>query len=511
MARDLVSATRRLPPQRGLGLRVASDDEQRGAHADAIEEVEEARHRRAIDPVAGRPHDPVPREMRVHGVDVHAHVCRRTRHARAPSLTSRTRSRNPAPAAMKALRSIAINLALLIASPILLFGMIEAGLAFLYPQLPRYSGLFRRADENIGAYMARENAVATEFSPEFGEVEVRTNSAGLRDHRDYGPKAADEYRILGLGDSFTWGYGVPYDATFLRRLELRLNGGTDGRIRVVKAGIPGFGTREEYLMLEHYGLAYQPDVVLLAFIGEDMMTNERPNALAQIRQKTSIFDVVHARSLEQLEWQLRDSSHLYNLLISFAGRGPALRWFVRHKAEDSFLLRDYPEHWQRLWETAEGYLDRIRTVLEARGTPLVVLVIPQRIQLLVDRLALEPDRFDARKPGELVAGWAARHDVPVLDLFPRFRDAGARRELYFPIDGHLNADGAGVVAGALFEFLAAHRLTGWTAQAAVQPPELGEGAQDHARVSARGDAAHSRIVVDGSLDDAVAASDQLRQ
>lgn len=353
----------------------------------------------------------------------------------------------------RTVRSVAVNALLLFLSPLVLLGLLEGGLALLWPQLPRFSGLFRVPNHQIGAWTARPNAIATEFSPEFGTIEVATNGRGFRDHRDYGPKPAGTFRILALGDSFTWGYGVAYEETYLRLLERRLNGNGRAPVEIVKAGIPGLGTRQEMGVLQHYGLSVEPDLVVLGFIGEDMLNNAAPNALSQIRHERSMLNVARARSMEQLEWELRHSSHLYNLLISLSQRGPGLRWFVEKKAEDSFLLRTYPEKWTRLWQTTEGLLDEMHATLAARHIPLVVFVIPQRIQLLVERFGLDGNRFEPDKPGRLLREWGGPRGVPVLDLLPRFRDAATSQELYFPIDGHINAAGAAVVADALHAFL----------------------------------------------------------
>ena len=46
----------------------------------------------------------------------------------------------------------------------------------------------------------------------------RQTLQGLRD-RDYGPKLPDEYRVLLIGDSFTFGHGLETEETISRQLE----------------------------------------------------------------------------------------------------------------------------------------------------------------------------------------------------------------------------------------------------------------------------------------------------
>ena len=90
------------------------------------------------------------------------------------------------------------------------------------------------------------------------------NSRGLRD-RDYPfKKPADVTRILVLGDSFTWGYGVADDEIFTEVLETRL-AESAAEYEVINSGVSGWGTDQEYLFLVNEGFRYAPDIVVLAF------------------------------------------------------------------------------------------------------------------------------------------------------------------------------------------------------------------------------------------------------
>src|SRR5262245_60753707 len=53
-------------------------------------------------------------------------------------------------------------------------------------------------------------------------VPVSVNRLGLRDREVSVPKPAGTFRILGVGDSVTFGYGVRVEDTYLRILEDRL-------------------------------------------------------------------------------------------------------------------------------------------------------------------------------------------------------------------------------------------------------------------------------------------------
>jgi hypothetical protein len=96
-------------------------------------------------------------------------------------------------------------------------------------------------------------------------VKVGINSDGLRD-RDYPvERVPGKHRMLVLGDSFAWGYGVEQNERFSEVIE---NSRPDWEI--INAGVSGYGTDQEYLYYKLRGSKYRPDVVLVLFFGNDL-------------------------------------------------------------------------------------------------------------------------------------------------------------------------------------------------------------------------------------------------
>lgn len=76
------------------------------------------------------------------------------------------------------------------------------------------------------------------------------------------PKASDEYRVLLIGDSSTWGFLLPPEETLsaqLNRLDLTLPDGR--RVRAYNLGYPVMSLTKDLLLLS-YGMRYDPDLVV---------------------------------------------------------------------------------------------------------------------------------------------------------------------------------------------------------------------------------------------------------
>ena len=101
-------------------------------------------------------------------------------------------------------------------------------------------------------------------APEY-TVQVDFNPMGLRDPRQSYAKPPGTFRILALGDSFVEAAQVQANETVTARLEAMLGTTTSRPVEVINGGVLGYGTTQEYLLLDLEGPKYQPDLVLLFF------------------------------------------------------------------------------------------------------------------------------------------------------------------------------------------------------------------------------------------------------
>lgn len=95
------------------------------------------------------------------------------------------------------------------------------------------------------------------------------NSKGLRDREYPYQKPAGTKRILVLGDSYTWGYGVANDEIYTEVLEQSLQK-KHPHYEVLNGGVSGWGTDQQYLFLITEGLKYSPDLVIVAHFINDL-------------------------------------------------------------------------------------------------------------------------------------------------------------------------------------------------------------------------------------------------
>lgn len=276
------------------------------------------------------------------------------------------------------------------------------------------------------------------------DVEIRANRRGLRDHEPEA-KAPGAFRILGLGDSFAFGWGVPLEASFFKRLKPLLDGSHPGaNHEVVSAGIPGYGTCEALRLLKSVGLGYEPDLVILAFYeGNDYLNN------ASAPRRRAVVDG-------------------YLTDLKPAGSGGRLRLVVRHSA----LLTLLDDQWSRLGEKrafrasvekTKALLVEMKTVLAERSVPLVVVFIPDQdpaayarppLLRLTDRLLRGEDVF--RQRGEM-AEFCQEQGIGFCRLSPRFEDAPGAVGLRLSLeDSHFNAEGHRLAAEEIHAWLTAH-------------------------------------------------------
>lgn len=193
----------------------------------------------------------------------------------------------------------------------------------------RYAALLKQKVADERSHIHKSNTVATIMGQE-----VRINTKGLRD-RDYPyTKNNSTYRILSIGDSFTFGFGVPQDNNFSKLLEKHLNKtnlitkNMPYRYEVINAGVGNYNTLQELAFLKLEGHNYKPDHILLNFYLNDGEKTQKYNNnilsqfsasyifLSSIRYKiASIMDIKNSYHTHYSSLYKGDNWVAYQILL----------------------------------------------------------------------------------------------------------------------------------------------------------------------------------------------------
>jgi hypothetical protein len=113
--------------------------------------------------------------------------------------------------------------------------------------------------------------LAPDLSVMFMGAPLTTNSRGFRGRERPTKKPDGTLRILGIGDSVMFGWGVADDESYLAILERLLNEApVEWRFEVVNMAVPGYNGVMEVEALEEKGLKLDPDIVVVGFVGNDL-------------------------------------------------------------------------------------------------------------------------------------------------------------------------------------------------------------------------------------------------
>ena len=265
-----------------------------------------------------------------------------------------------------------------------------------------------------------------------GHKPVHINSQGLRGPEYQTEKPANTIRILSLGDSRTFGWGLSDEETYSRRLEHSLQAyvGPDKK-EVINAGVNAWSYSQMLVYLRDCGLRHQPDFVVLA----------EANLCTQFSEWNSPDFV------KKFMWRVRFKNFLrrfamYHYVVEVELK--AVYEHVREKfipvdpAHDTLFKEEQQKDPDAVFHDAIEGLCRLA---QTNGVKPVLLYIPWVTELNVTNA---PTSLRVKR---------AVHDqlnIPLVDMTVDLRSG--RNALYLEADPvHLDVAGNVIVAERLFE------------------------------------------------------------
>ncbi len=275
--------------------------------------------------------------------------------------------------------------------------------------------------ETIGNYM-RDQLLdkqlvfkhKSSWETRYGDVRVTFNERGLRD-RPILPKVSGEYRILALGDSVTFGWGVDQDKIFPVRLESLLEPRLRRPVRVINSGVGGYNTVQELTYFKQEGITLQPDLVILTYVQNDIEELNpawNPWASSSLPEK-SVGEMVS--SIVKKLWLYRLAYHTYAYVLP------------KRQTERAVVAPQEGAGWRQ----SMAALQELVALCKAREIPLIVF-------------------FERMRPNDnnLLLKDVVRHanGVPVEDMAPWFEGFDESSVENSKVDRHHNAEGHRVMA-----------------------------------------------------------------
>lgn len=164
---------------------------------------------------------------------------------------------------------------LIIISLLMLILNLELFLRFTYKRVLnetpwQINNPYKMDDDLIFSFKAQTHNTWTtdEFTQEF-----KTNNYAFRNINNIeSVKSKNTYRIVLVGDSFTFGHGLKDNQTYPYLLEKYLNSylSKDKKFEVINAGIPGYSPDQEYKQILKKLINFQPDLIIWNIIFYDL-------------------------------------------------------------------------------------------------------------------------------------------------------------------------------------------------------------------------------------------------
>ncbi|GEM_PF-3474682 len=295
--------------------------------------------------------------------------------------------------------------------------------------------------------------ITPESSPgtTYGKL-IKRNRDGFREKEFAIPKPPKTYRVLMLGDSFTWGVGLNVEETIPKLLEMHLSKEfARANIEVVNASNPGDNTVEQLLLLKDKGIKYDPDMIILIYNLNDIAFD--PALTEATYDETKVVPVVQVDAGENIT-KFSERKRIRGVILWFERRSKFVQFLVPrvgHLLRRMGLLKSVEFSWvQKIfqgfqdenpgWIESKKALKEIANISRDKDAALIVAIYP---------LLVELDDYKGYEAHATICSYLKSIEVSVIDLLTVFENKNGPSYWINFLDGHPNAEAHRLATGAL--------------------------------------------------------------
>jgi lysophospholipase L1-like esterase len=277
---------------------------------------------------------------------------------------------------------------------------------------------------------------------EYKNIEIKINSKSIRDYEHYYKENDGIIRILGLGDSLTFGSGVSYEDSYLRQLEKKL-WKDNFSLEIIKAGVNSYDFDQEYTYYFEEGYAYQPEIVMVGVALNDAKLVDPiavKKAFFPSENENNFFDKIK----HFLSHNFKSARFVYKLITI----NPQIE-----KIHGQLYFEKIYDSWQgeEEWKNYKTKLLSLNANLTKNNKKMILVLFPYRQQF---NNSLNYGTMPQTKIKEV----ASQNNITTIDLLP-YLDLPNYKEYYlYGDDVHLNAKGYALVANVIYDQLTKTKL-----------------------------------------------------
>lgn len=366
-------------------------------------------------------------------------------------------------------KNILTKISLLLISCIFSLLLMEIIVRIFLPQRIETPVDFYSSDELL-IWTSKPNFNKLYSSADF-QMNVSTNEKGFRGvSHDY-EKPPETFRIVGIGDSFLFGFGVDNQDTVLVRLQelLGRDNSSAKKVEIINLGVGAYSINHYLRILKYEVYKYDPDLVMVFFYSNDWRANKedenwKVDDRGFLLSGAEEFSFKSVRSfLLPLRVFLKNHSQLYMLVRDRFTTILTKTKLMHVPLVDLYRKNnDLEEKFSHTFEV----IDQINEFIESNlNCPFVLCIIPEKVQIdevllntVIQVHNIENSDYDWSRPQAALIDFCLREKIKCLDLTPSFRDQGREEKLYFDIDIHWNQKGHLLAAEEIHKFLKSNNL-----------------------------------------------------